>query len=428
MSGEGKMTRLRLDRQVWSWALYDWASSAFATTVMAGFFPVFFKEFWCAGTEASVSTLRLGVASSAASLTVAVLAPILGAIADGAAARRKFLLWFAGLGILTTASLYLVPHGAWMTAAAVYVLAIVGFSGANVFYDSLLVTVAPSGRSDYVSALGFAVGYLGGGVLLALNVAMTKYPMAFGMDGSGSAVRWSFLTVAVWWTVFSVPLARYVHEPQAVGGSAQAGAAKRIGDGLRELAQTLRRVRELRMVFVFLIAYWLYIDGVHTFVRMAVDYGLALGFASNSLIVALLITQFVGFPAAIAFGKLGERAGAKTGILIGIGVYVGVALWGYRMQSVWEFYVLAGVIGLVQGGVQSLSRSLYATLIPAGRSAQFFGFYNMLGRFAAVLGPLIMGGVSYVTGNPRLSIVAIIALFVAGAALLLRVRPGVANR
>jgi UMF1 family MFS transporter len=408
--------------------MYDWASSAFATTVMAGFFPVFFKEFWCAGTEASVSTLRLGVASSAASLAVAVFAPILGAIADGAAARRECLLWFAGVGILTTASLFLVPHGAWMTAVLVYVLAIVGFSSANVFYDSLLVTVTPPGRTDFISSLGFAMGYLGGGVLFAVNVAMTLYPTAFGMAGSGTAIRVSFLTVAVWWTVFSIPLARYVREPAAIDSSAHSRAAKRIGDGLRELAKTFRRVRELRMVFVFLIAYWLYIDGVHTIVRMAVDYGLALGFPSNSLIVALLITQFIGFPAAIVFGKLGERAGAKTGILIGIAVYVGVALWGYRMQSVWEFYVLAGVIGLVQGGVQSLSRSLFASLIPAGRSAQFFGFYNTLGRFAAVLGPLIMGGVSYATGNPRLSIVAIIALFVAGAALLLRVRPDAANR
>lgn len=408
-------------RPVWSWALYDWASSAFATTVMAGFFPVFFKQYWSAGADVTVSTLRLGTASSAAGLTVALLAPVLGAIADGSAARKVFLLWFAGVGILGTASLFWVPDGAWLAAAVIYVVGIIGFSGANVFYDSLLVTIAPPGRSDFVSALGFAVGYLGGGLLFAVNVAMTLWPSAFALAGASDAVRFSFLTVAAWWTAFSLPLALYVRESDPV--AAGAGVSARVVEGLRELADTFRHARELRSVLLFLMAYWLYIDGVHTVVRMAVDYGLALGFPSNSLIVALLVTQFVGFPAALLFGKIGERAGPKRGILVAIAVYVGVAVWGYRMVSVWEFYVLAGTVGLVQGGVQSLSRSYYVRLIPRDRPAQFFGFYNLMGRFAAVLGPLIMGGVSYATGNPRLSILAIIVLFVGGAVLLTRVQP-----
>lgn len=415
------MANARLGRPVWSWALYDWASSAFATTVMAAFFPVFFKEFWSAGDDVTVSTLRLGIATSAASLSVAVLAPILGAIADGSASRRAFLLWFAGMGVLGTASLFLVPEGAWFAAAAVYVFAIVGFSSANVFYDSLLVSVAPPGRSDFVSSLGFAVGYLGGGVLLALNVYMTLRPSAFGLASPADAVRWSFLTVALWWTVFSVPLALYVREGPA--GAATAGAAERVREGFRELAETFRRIRELKTVLLFLLAYWLYIDGVHTIVRMAVDYGLSVGLPSGGLVTALIVTQFVGFPSSIAFGMLGQRFGARPCILVCIAIYIGVALWGYRLQHTWEFYTLAAVIGTVQGGVQALSRSLYAGMIPADRSAQFFGFYNTLGRFAAVLGPVIMGGVSYATGNPRLSIVAIIVLFAAGGGLLLKVRP-----
>jgi UMF1 family MFS transporter len=415
---------LQRSRQVWSWALYDWGSSAFATTVMAGFFPVFFKQFWSVGVDPSLSTLRLGITSSVASLTVAVLAPVLGAIADGAAARRKFLLWMAGLGVVMTATLYQVPQGGWPAAAVIYALGIVGFSGANVFYDALLVSVAPRDRADYVSALGFAAGYLGGGLLFAINVAMSLYPSVFGLSGTGQAVRVSFVMVAAWWTVFTIPLALYVGEAgTAEKNEAHTGVTARIREGLRELADTLGHVRQLRMVFLFLLAYWLYIDGVHTIVRMAVDYGLNLGFPSNSLVAALLITQFVGFPASLAFGKLGERFGPKTGILIGISVYAGVTLWGYWMRSVWEFYVMAAVIGLVQGGVQSLSRSFYARMIPANRSAQFFGFYNTLGRFAAVLGPVIMGGVSYATGNPRLSVVAIISLFLAGGVLLLKVKP-----
>jgi UMF1 family MFS transporter len=413
------MAALGLNRQAWSWALYDWASSAFATTVMAGFFPVFFKEFWSAGVDAPVSTLRLGTAISAASLAVAVLAPVLGAIADGSAARRVFLLWFAGLGIAATASLFGVPRGSWLTAAVVYVVAIVGFSGANVFYDSLLVSVAPAGRTDFVSALGFAVGYLGGGLLFALNVAMTLWPAAFGLADSAAAVRVSFPIVAAWWAAFSLPLLLYVRE-QRVRPRPEGGLAP-VREGLRELGDTFRRARELRAVLLFLVAYWLYIDGVHTVVRMAVDYGLALGFPSQTLVAALLITQFVGFPAALFFGRLGQRYGPRRGILVGIGVYVGVAVWGYGMHSLWEFYVLAAAVGLVQGGVQSLSRSLFARLVPRERSAQFFGFYNMLGRFAAVLGPLLMGAVGYATGNPRLSILAIVVLFFAGALLLTRV-------
>lgn len=408
-------------RQAWSWAFYDWASSAFAATVMAAFFPVFFKEFWSDGVDVTLSTLRLGVASSTASLTVAILAPVLGAIADGSAARRVFLLWFAGLGILATGSLYFVPAGAWLAAVVVYVIAIVGFSGSNAFYDSLLVSVAPPGRRDFVSALGFAVGYLGGGILLVLNVVMTLRPTAFGFAGPSDAVRFSFLSVALWWTIFSIPLALFVREQPLLGPTS---AFARIREGVLELAETFRHVRDLRMVALFLLAYWLYIDGVHTIVRMAVDYGMSVGLPSGGLVTALIVTQFVGFPSSIVFGKLGERFGAKRPILVGIAVYIGVALWGYRLQHTWEFYMLAAVIGLVQGGVQALSRSFYARLIPADRAAQFYGFYNTLGRFAAVLGPVIMGGVSYATGNPRLSIVAIIALFLTGAALLLKVKPG----
>jgi len=405
-------------RQVISWALYDWANSAFATTVLAGFFPLFFKKYWSAGSDVTVSTFQLGVANAVASLVVALLAPVLGAIADRSGARKRYLLLFAGMGVVMTGCLALVAEGQWPVAVAIYMFALVGFSGSNVFYDALLLDAAPHGRIDRVSALGFALGYLGGGVLFSFNVALTLWPGTFGLPDATAAVKVSFLSVAIWWALFSLPLLIYFRE---VPLSERVGGWAAVISGFSQLAGTFRALRHMRVVFVFLLAYWLYIDGVHTVIRMAVDYGLAIGFDANDLIVALLLTQFIGFPAALIFGRLGERTGAKTAILMGLGVYIFACVWAYSMREAWEFYVLAGVIGLVQGGVQALSRALYARLIPANKSGEFFGFYNMLGKFAAILGPLIIGVVSVTTGDPRLSILAVIVLFVAGGALLLAV-------
>ena len=411
-------TAIPTRRSTYAWAFYDWANSAFATTVMAGFFPLFFKQYWNAGVTDTVSTFRLGMANSIASLIVVLGAPLLGAIADHMDKRKGFLLLFSALGVVMTGALYFVAAGDWQLAALCYVLAVLGFSGGNLFYDALLVFVARPTQLDRVSALGFALGYLGGGVLFAVNVLMVLHSDWFGLADKSAAVRVSFLTVAVWWAVFSIPILVSVHEARTPQPT-RLGAALR--QGFSQLRHTLREIGRLPQTFLFLLAYWLYIDGVDTIIRMAVDYGLSLGFPSNSLITALLITQFVGFPAAIAFGRLGERIGARTGILIALAVYVAVTTWGAFMNQVWEFYVLAVVIGLVQGGVQSLSRSLYARLIPAGRSAEFFGFYNMLGKFAAVLGPILMGWVGVMTGSPRLGILSVLVLFVFGALLLLKV-------
>jgi len=403
------------NKKVISWALYDWANSAFATTVMAGFFPLFFKQYWNVGVEVTTSTFRLGLANSVASLIVVALAPVLGAIGDQGGARKKFLLFFAAMGVVMTGSLFFVARGAWQVAVLIYILGIIGFSGGNIFYDSLLVSIAPSGKEDMVSALGFSLGYLGGGLLFAINVLMTLRPDWFGLSDASVAVRISFLSVAVWWAVFSLPMMFWVKEPRTddrVSGWAM------VSGGFSQLKKTFAEIRKLRVVFLFLIAYWLYIDGVDTIIRMAVDYGMSLGFPENSLIVALLITQFVGFPAAILFGKFGEKLGTKNGILLGIVVYVGVTIWGRFMDNVAEFYMLAVAIGLVQGGVQALSRSLYSRLIPTNKAAEFFGFYNMLGKFAAVIGPILMGLVGVLTGNPRHAILSILILFLGGGTIL----------
>lgn len=395
--------------------MYDWANSAFATTVMAGFFPLFFKQYWAGELEAGESTFLLGNANALASILVVVLAPILGAIADRGGAKKRFLMFFAMMGVVMTGALYLVAQGEWGQALMVYVLAVLGFSCSVVFYDSLLLDVADDKELDMVSAIGFSFGYLGGGLLFAFNVVMTLYPQSFGLDDAAQAVRISFLSVAVWWGVFSIPVMLFVKESKS---HAPVGMATAVRGGFIQLWNTFLQIRKLKVTFLFLMAYWLYIDGVDTVIRMAVDYGLSLGFDSNHLMAALLITQFVGFPAAIFFGRLGERRGARQGIMIAIFVYFLVIVWAYQMQHVWEFYILAVTIGLVQGGIQTLSRSFYARMIPKTKSGEFFGFYNMMGKFAAVLGPLMMGWVAITTRSPRLSILSVLLLFIAGAVLL----------
>lgn len=403
-------------RRLVAWALYDWGNSAFAVTVMTAFFPVFFKQYWSAQLPATESTFYLGLANSASSLAIVVLAPILGAIADRAGARKRFLLFFALLGIAATVGLYFVQQGQWQFAMALYAAAALGFAGANVFYDALLPALVSERRLDWASALGYGLGYLGSGLLFGFCVWMTAQPQLFGLADASAAVRLSFLLVAGWWLVFSLPLLLWVREP-----AASADGRNRLAAGFEQLRETFRHVRQLRVLGLFLLAYWLYIDGVDTVVRMATDYGLSLGFQVSDLMLAVLMTQFIGFPSALLFGYLAQRIGAKRGILICIAVYVGVIVWARGMQSVGEFYWLAAAVGLVQGGIQALSRSLYARLIPRDKTAEFFGFYNMLGKFAAVLGPTLMGVVAVVSGDSRLALLSTVVLFILGAILLLRV-------
>ncbi len=409
------MQKKDYSKKVFSWALYDWANSAYATTVMAGFFPIFFKQYWSVGSDVHLSTFHLGTANSLAGIIVAVLAPVLGFIADKGGAKKKFLLFFLFLGVAATAALGFIAKGQWSAAITCYALGTIGFAGGNIFYDSLLVSVAPRDRMDFVSALGYALGYLGGGMLFAVNVWMTLSPQTFGLSDAAEAAKTSFISVAVWWALFSIPLFLFVREPIAPGRS---GGLRAVTSSFKKLGAAFQEVRQVRVAFLFLIGYWLYIDGVDTTIVMAVDYGLSLGFDSKALITALLITQFVGFPAAIVFGKIGEKIGTRKAIFAGLAVYVLVAVWGFFMKAQGEFFVLAVAVGLVQGGVQSLSRSFYGKLIPEESAAEFFGFYNMIGKFATIIGPFLMGWVSVMTGSARHSILAVIFLFVSGGVLL----------
>ena len=406
-------------RAIWGWALYDWANSAFATTVLAAFFPLFFGHFYSRGEPAVVVTSRLAWANSISILIVVVRAPVLGAIADGAAWSKWSLSLGMLLGSSATAALAFIGQGDWLSAVVVFALANVGFSLSNVFYDSLLVSVAKESERNRVSALGYGLGYLGGGLLFLVNVIMWLKPALFHIHDQDRAVGISFLTVAVWWVTFTVPLLRWVREPRGMQG-ASVGSA--VSTALGELWTTARSLPGQRTLLTFLIAFWLYLDGVGTVIRMALDYGRSIGLATSHLIIALLITQFIGFPAAILFGRLGERWGAQRSVLLGIGVYVAVTVFATRMHTAAEFYALAATVGLVQGGVQSLSRSIYSRLIPADRASEYFGFYGVLDKSAAILGPLLMGWVGLLTNNSRQGLLSILVLFVAGGWLLSKVK------
>jgi UMF1 family MFS transporter len=381
-------------KAIWGWAIYDWANSVYVTTVMAGFFPVFFKKYWSAGADVNLSTAQLGFANSIASLLVALMAPVLGAIADKGSARKKFLIFFAYLGVLMAAGLFLVQEGQWGMAIFVYVIGIIGFSGANVFYDSLLPSVAGEDNIDRVSSLGFALGYLGGGILLLINVMMFSFPQSFGLLDGAEAVRYSFLTVAVWWGLFTIITIIWL--PEAKVSIDSKTVDNYVTAGFKQLVNTIKKIRHAKMVFLFLLAYWFYIDGVDTIIRMAVDYGLSLGFDDKDLIAALLIVQFVGFPAALVYGILGERWGVRKSIYLAIGIYMLITIGGTMMTQKYQFYILAFAIALVQGGIQALSRSYYSRLIPKGQEAEYYGFYNMLGKFAVIFGPILMGVVGLI--------------------------------
>jgi len=410
-----------LQRPVLSWAIYDWANSAFSLSVVTAFVPILLAEYWSGDVESTVTTFRLGVANGLASLIVAVSVPFIGAIADRAGYRKGLLLVLATLGIVMTGSLYFVAQGQWPIAVACYVLASVGFAGSNSLYDSLLMAVSPPSHFDRISAYGYALGYLGGALLFTLNVLMVAAPARFGLASEVEAIRLAFLLVAGWWAFFSLPLLLWVKEGE------QAATGKSVLDVVRRLLDTVRAIRSQRNLAFFLIAYWLYIDGVYTIIKMAVDYGLSQGLLMQDLIRAILITNFVGFPAALAFGRIAQRIGTKPALLAGVVIYILVTFAAVFVTTSAEFYLLAVCIGLVQGGVQGLSRSFYAGLIPHRQSGEYFGFYNMLGKFSAVLGPVLAGFVALIFESQRLGILSILILFLGGLYFLLKVKqPSVA--
>ena len=405
-----------LSKEVISWAFYDWANSAFATTVIAGFFPIFFKSFWANSLSDTESTALLGLANSLSGFFILIFAPFLGALADITFRKKYMLVFFMLIGAGSTASFFFIYEGYWMIAMIAYILASIGFSGGNIFYDSLIIDVSNDQSRNQVSAFGYAMGYLGGGILFVVNVLMYLQPNIFGLASEIDAVLFSFLSVAIWWSIFTLPLIKFVKERK--GEITSLSLTSTVKNSFFRVINTFKEIRQYKNLFYFLVAYWLYMDGIDTVVRMALAFGSDIGLASSELIVALIITQFIGFPSTIFFGLLAERFGLKILLYIGIGIYILICFGGLVISTIFGFYLLAGVIGLVQGGVQSVSRAVFSKMVPDGKDSEFFGFYNLVGKSAVIFGPMMMGLVSYLFSDPRAGIISLLILFIPGLLVL----------
>jgi UMF1 family MFS transporter len=406
-------------RELRAWAMYDWANSAFQTTIVAAVFPIYFHKVAAFGLAPAEATSKFAWATTIAILIVAIVAPLLGAIADYAAMKKRLLAVFLGIGVLATLAMYWIESGDWMFALVLFVIGNVGVAGSIVFYESLLPHLVSAGELDRVSSAGYAVGYLGGGALLAVNLLMIQRPALFGIPDAGVGTRLSLASVGVWWLVFSIPLFRSVPEPARRVESDEKPRGNAVTSGARRLVETFRELRRYRQAFLLLLAFLLYNDGIQTIVRMATTYGAELNIDDSAMILALLITQFIGVPFAFLFGTIAGKIGAKHAVFAGLAVYAGITILGYYMKSATEFLALAVLVGMVQGGTQALSRSLFASMIPRHKSSEFFAFFGVFERYAGILGPAVFAWVVEHSGTSRNAILSVILFFVIGAAILM---------
>jgi MFS transporter, UMF1 family len=413
------LDRIGLDRpELRAWAMYDWANSAFQCTIITAVYPVYYSTVAADGLPGPVATARFATATTIALTIIAILSPVLGAYADFAAAKKRMLAAFMSIGVAATAAMFLVERGDWRLAEWLFIVANIGISGSFVFYDSLLPHIASAREMDRVSSAGYALGYLGGGLLLVVNLLWIMQPGWFGLPDAGLASRLSFLSVAVWWVVFAIPLFRQVPEPPARPASDALAAGGPIRASFAQLGATVRELRMYRQAALMLLAFLVYNDGIGTIIRMAGLYGAELGLPQDALIGAIVVVQFVGIPFAVLFGRLAGLIGAKRAIFLSLAVYTCISVLGYFMSAAWHFFLLAFLVGTVQGGSQALSRSLFATMIPRHKSSEFFGFFAVFEKFAGIFGPALFALTVALTGSSRNAILSVIAFFVAGAALL----------
>jgi UMF1 family MFS transporter len=408
-------------RELRAWAMYDWALSGLQTVIMTAVFPVYFVKVAAADLTGSGGVQHLARANTIAMLIVAVLSPVLGAIADYTAAKKRFLALYTLIGAIAAVAMFGIERGDLALASSLYIVALVGATGCMVFYESLLPHIASRDEMDRVSTAGYALGYLGGGILVAVNLAWIQKPAWFGIPGAGMASRLAFVSVGVWWVLFSIPLFLRVPEPQRQLESDEDPEANPVRVAFQRLGETLRELRSYKHAFLMLLAFMIYNDGIQTIVKMATAYGTEIGIEDKALIGAVVLVQFVGVPFAFLFGRFAAKIGTKPAILIGLVVYAAISVLGYFMRTATHFFILAGLVGMVQGGTQALSRSLFASMIPPHKSGEFFGFYSVFDKFAGVLGPLFFTIAISATGSSRNAILSIIAFFIVGGLVLMRV-------
>jgi UMF1 family MFS transporter len=424
------LTRLGLDRpELRAWAMYDWASSAMQTTIMVAVFPIYFVKVAGAGLPESGATQRLATINTLALVVIAALSPILGALSDYRGNKKRWLAFFMLVGVAAIIGMFFVGRGDLDLASALFMLSLIGVTGSFVFYEALLPHIARPGEIDRVSTAGYALGYLGGGVLLALNLAWIQRPDWFGLPSGPELtpseatlpVRLAFVSVAAWWLIFALPLFRRVPEPPARLEPDERRGASPVRMAFVRLAETFRELRSYRHAFLMLLAFLIYNDGIQTIIKMATAYGTELGIGQSALISAILLVQFVGIPCSLLFGMVAGHIGAKRAIFIGLLAYTAISVLGYFMKTATHFYALAALVGMVQGGTQALSRSLFASMIPQHKSGEFFGFFSVFEKFAGIFGPLIFAGTIAVTGSSRNAILSVILFFAVGAMLLIPV-------
>ncbi len=402
-----------------SWVFYDWANSAYSMAITSTIFPLFFKAVFVANGGSTVnSTAYWGYANSLATLLVAVIAPILGTMADYKGNKMKFFKFFVTLGIGTTALLAFVPDASWYFLIGVYVLTVIGFNGSLIFYDAFLVDVTPSERMDRVSTMGYGMGYVGSTIPFIASIGLVILAqMEIVPFSVGFASRIAFVITAIWWGVFTIPMLKNVK--QLFGIAIEKDI---VLNSFRRIGETFRNISQHKNLFIFMIAYFFYIDGVDTIIKMATSYGSDLGISTTNLLIILLVTQFVAFPFAILYGRLAEKFSAKKMLLFGVFVYAGICIYAYFLKTVLDFWILAMLVGTSQGGIQALSRSYFGKLVPKENSNEFFGFYNIFGKFAAIMGPFMMGFFTQLTGQTNFGVLSLVLLFIIGGTLLLFVK------
>jgi len=416
------LDRLGLSRpELRAWAMYDWANSAFQSTIITAVFPDFFSSVAAADLPPAVATARFAWATTIAVTIIAILGPILGAIADYRAMKKRLLAVFMVIGVIATLAMAGIDRGEWQSALLIFMVANVAIAASFVFYDSLLPHIAAPDEIDRVSTGAYALGYLGGGIVLIVNLLWILMPATFGIPDTIAAIKLSFISVAAWWLLFSIPLLRGVAEPARALEADETGRESTIGVAFKRVFETFHELRGYRNAFLMLVAFLLYNDGIQTIIRMATIYGAEVGIDRNARIAAFVVVQFVGVPFSFLFGSVAGRIGAKTAIFVSLGVYVGISVLAFFMTTAWQFFALAFLVGTVQGGSQALSRSLFARMIPKHKSSEYFGFFSVFEKFAGIAGPAMFAASVTFFGSSRAAVLSVILFFVAGGLVLTRV-------